>query len=670
MNWKDMSVGKKLTLSFMIIILIVLISGVVGIFILNKVSSSANTVVKEKVPIQYSVLKANLAIEKIEGGITDYISSFSGLEKKEDDLLAAIDEFDMWISMINHGTSSEKFKNSKSHEVYKKLGLDINVPKSSKQLLETVNKCAQESIAFRISCAELIKAHNEYLKYSVNAEGKNYDLPSYLLRLQKYQTDWFNSLESVVVSVTNFEKNTDPAKGPFGTWINTYKVDGEPLNKFIKKIDKYHKKLLDYAVKINDAKDFERKDRYLKRNAGNVARINKYLNEIDKYITPIYQELNATKAEKLLILNQVGLEINKAIDTIDKTSEKEMAAALEDSETSKKNGITILVVLTIAAVVIGVLLSFFIATGITKLLNIIVEELNNGASQVTFSSSQISSSSRQLAEDSSEQAASIEETSSSLEEMSSMTKQNADSAGQADNLMKEANLVVGQANNSMNELTSSMEEISKASEETSKIIKTIDEIAFQTNLLALNAAVEAARAGEAGAGFAVVADEVRNLAMRAADAARNTADLIEGTVKKVGDGSGLVSRTNEAFAQVAESAKKVGELVGEISTASNEQAKGIEQVNKTVIEMDKLVQQNAASAEESASAANEMNIQAEHMKASVDELAVLAGKSKSKAAGSASGLSSAKPVSHKRKSLTYKNQETKRRESEPRTPHG
>ncbi len=134
-----------------------------------------------------------------------------------------------------------------------------------------------------------------------------------------------------------------------------------------------------------------------------------------------------------------------------------------------------------------------------------------------------------------------------------MTKQNADNANQADGLMKEANQVVVQANESMGELTTSMEEISKASEETSMIIKTIDEIAFQTNLLALNAAVEAARAGEAGAGFAVVADEVRNLALRASDAAKNTANLIEGTVKKVSDGSELVTRTNEAFTKVAES---------------------------------------------------------------------------------------------------------------------
>ena len=267
--------------------------------------------------------------------------------------------------------------------------------------------------------------------------------------------------------------------------------------------------------------------------------------------------------------------------------------------------------------------AFFMARSISLPINRTVEGLSGGVEQVASASSQVSSASQSLAEGASEQAAGIEETSSSIEEMASMTRQNADNANQANALMAETSRVVDEANRSMTELTGSMKEISTASEETAKIIKTIDEIAFQTNLLALNAAVEAARAGEAGAGFAVVADEVRNLAMRAADAAKNTANLIEGTVKKVKNGSDTVSKTNEAFAKVSAGAKKVGELVGEISAASSEQAQGIEQINKAVAEMDKVVQKNAASAEESASASEEMNAQAAQMKGFVDELAAL-----------------------------------------------
>jgi methyl-accepting chemotaxis protein len=191
--------------------------------------------------------------------------------------------------------------------------------------------------------------------------------------------------------------------------------------------------------------------------------------------------------------------------------------------------------------------------------------------------------------------------------------------------MGETARIVDTANSSMGDLTKSMKEVSTASEETAKIIKTIDEIAFETNLLALNAAVEAARAGEAGAGFAVVADEVRNLAMRAAEAAKNTANLIEGTVSKVKEGSEVVGKTAEAFTQVADSTTKVKELVAEIAAASNEQAAGVDQINKAVEEMNGVTQQVAANAEESASASEELTAQSEQMQGVVGDLVALVG---------------------------------------------
>jgi len=279
----------------------------------------------------------------------------------------------------------------------------------------------------------------------------------------------------------------------------------------------------------------------------------------------------------------------------------------------------------ILGAVLVLLVGLWISRIISRPLNRVIEGLTESARQVAAGSRQIASVSRQLSQGSSQQAASLEETSSSLEQMSSMTRQNADHAQQASRLMKEASRIVERAKGSMERLTDSIHDISRASLETQKIIKTIDEIAFQTNLLALNAAVEAARAGEAGAGFAVVADEVRNLAIRSADAAKSTAALIEGTVKKVKDGSRLVEETDAEFRAVASTVAQSNEIVGSIAAASHEQATGITQVTNAVAEMDKVTQQNAATAEESASASQELNGQVERTKEFIDELVSLVG---------------------------------------------
>ncbi len=329
----------------------------------------------------------------------------------------------------------------------------------------------------------------------------------------------------------------------------------------------------------------------------------------------------STKTLPMLVETKRTMEVlADKIHDMKQISENKMLSTGTDSRWSA-------IVITVIAIVLGGLLSNFVIRSISKPIHRVIKGLNVGSDEMIAASMQVSDSSKQLAEGASEQAASIEQTSSSLEEMSSMTKQNAENAIQARNLTNEASQVMGRADRSMAGLITSMKEMSVASEETSKIIKTIDEIAFQTNLLALNAAVEAARAGEAGAGFAVVAEEVRNLAMRAAEAARNTADLIEGTVGKITDGAKLVDETNEAFTEVAQSTTKVGELVEEIAVASGEQAQGIDQINKAVVEMDNVIQQNASYAEENASTSEEMNTHAVQMRSFVDDLAMLVGSS-------------------------------------------
>jgi len=239
--------------------------------------------------------------------------------------------------------------------------------------------------------------------------------------------------------------------------------------------------------------------------------------------------------------------------------------------------------------------------------------------QISSAAGQISTGSQTLAESTSEQASSLEEVASSLEEMHSLTVGNADNARQGATLSQQALASVQKGNEAMGRMNEAMASISQSAEQTGKIIKTIDEIAFQTNLLALNAAVEAAHAGEAGKGFAVVAEEVKNLALRSAEAAKNTNELIEGSLKNSEAGTKIVHQVTESFGEIRTSFEKVNSIVNEISAASDEQAEGIGQVNTAINEMNQLTQRNAANAEESASAAEELNSQASELGSMVRE---------------------------------------------------
>ena len=261
---------------------------------------------------------------------------------------------------------------------------------------------------------------------------------------------------------------------------------------------------------------------------------------------------------------------------------------------------------------------------IKNALNMAVANLDDGMQQVAVASDQVASASDQIgtgsqavAQGASEQASSLEEVSSNLQEMSAMTKQNASTAKEAKTTSERAREFAAQGSESMNNLSDAISQIKNSSDETAKIIKTIDEIAFQTNLLALNAAVEAARAGEAGKGFAVVAEEVRNLAMRSAEAAKDTASMIQEAVKNADNGVNLNVEVTKILNKTTENVNKVGEMMAEIATASEQQSEGIDQINTAVDQMNQVTQQNAANSEQSASAAQELSSQAEEMRSLV-----------------------------------------------------
>jgi len=305
--------------------------------------------------------------------------------------------------------------------------------------------------------------------------------------------------------------------------------------------------------------------------------------------------------------------------------EDEFLAAEQMVAGISRQAIILILITSGVALLLAGLVWFVIANRLSRQLSGLAGNLGQASAQVGNSSSEVAAASQQMAAGASEQAASLEEVAASLQEMSSVTQQTAANASTTDEETAAAAGAARRSVEAMEHLSSVIGEIKKSSDETARILKTIDEIAFQTNLLALNAAVEAARAGEAGKGFAVVAEEVRNLAQRSAEAARNTADLIESSQRSADGGVTATQQVGTILAEITGSVDKVKRLVGEVATASREQATGIDEINIAVNRLDQVTQTNAASAEESAAASQDLERQAATVKDAVVDLLRLIG---------------------------------------------
>ncbi len=686
-----MTISTKLIGGFLGIAMLVLLAGTVGIVILSKVSKSTDMVAKQKAPIQHAVMNAALSLERVQKNLESFTKATSGLEALEKQTGVELDEFDMWISMLQHGTASKAFQDSPYGQMYRERQLTVSVPAGSGDLLATIEKVLQNSALFRKKKEELVSSHRQFVGYSVNFENHNYSLPAYLNMAQLDHLNWVALLKDAVNIETTFTGETDPAKGLIGSWLSTYKADNQELMALIEKLAAQHKKLMELAITINQEAKYSDKLRKLNRGIGTTARMEQYFGELHVLAAGLYQDLEKVKRDNLAELSRSAEAINSQLGVLMKNAESDVHQALSSSEDVKKGGVITLVVLTLSAVlfaaVLGILISRSIAAPLAQTVKMIAEmekghlnmrlnmrrddeiglmaksmdsfadslqneivaamqklaandltiqvtprdeqdvvrgalqkaardlneimaQINMTAQQVTSASTQVSDASQSLSHGATQQASSLEQVTSSMTELGSQTRVNADNASLANELSTATKIAAEKGNERMAAMATAMAEIREASHNISKIIKVIDEIAFQTNLLALNAAVEAARAGQSGKGFAVVAEEVRNLAARSAKAARETTDLIEGSVTKTTKGTEIASQTAAALNEIVGGITRVSDLVSEIAQASNEQALGINQASVGLDQIDLVTQQNTANAEESAAAAEQLSAQA------------------------------------------------------------
>jgi methyl-accepting chemotaxis protein len=314
---------------------------------------------------------------------------------------------------------------------------------------------------------------------------------------------------------------------------------------------------------------------------------------IDAYVAN-YNEYKAVVADQ----NDKKVKLDNIVSSI---SEK-AAQLAENQKKSMADEMAIAVkfsmIFGVVSIIVAIALALFITRRLVKNLTENMNKLYQSAQFVSNASTQLAGASQQLSEGSTEQAASIEETSATMEETVSMIKRTAENTHQANSISKEASDAASAGSIKMHDMIAAIEELKKSSNEISKIIKVIDQIALQTNMLALNAAVEAARAGEEGLGFAVVATEVRDLAQKSAEAAKNTANIINKNIELSEEGVMISDSVSKALKDIIEKTKDVNQIIEEISVASEEQARGAMQVTEAVAQMEKIVQSNAATAEE------------------------------------------------------------------------
>lgn len=302
-------------------------------------------------------------------------------------------------------------------------------------------------------------------------------------------------------------------------------------------------------------------------------------------------------------VEQMMLALSESIGT------KAFQAELDDVSASNSLQRELAFGLFLLAVAFGIGTVVVMEKQVSTPLRDLANRLAEGAAQVNSSASEVSNSGMSLADGASQQAASLEETSASSQQISAMAQRSSQDCRSTSDLVTMSQMKFDDTNRSMLDLVKAMNEISASSDKVIKIIKTIDGIAFQTNILALNAAVEAARAGDSGLGFAVVAEEVRNLAQRCAQAAQDTASIVDESIQRSNHGKSKLNEVSAQIMAVTSESVKVKTLVDQITVASGEQTRGIDQIARAIAQIEKVTQASAATAAESAAAAQNLQSQ-------------------------------------------------------------
>ena len=602
MNWKNMTIGKKIIMGFGIVLALLVAITIISYVGVGTIISNAEEVIRAK---------------ELDGT----------LAQREVDHLNWSEQVNSLLTNTNVTTLTVQTNHKEC-----KLG---------KWLYGEGRHQAEEMLPGLAPLLKGLEQPHEKMHASAIAIQETYTpadptLPIRIVEIEAAHQAWATRLLTAIIKKQTSVKgvSTDPKTCKLGTFLeteqakNAYNTASADIKEYWDALhtshDAMHHTAAD-AKKLLAEKKFEAAMDLMQNTI--MLHLNSTISLLNELRYEAEQDLLGVQKANEIYSTVTLPTMRQTVTGIGKIREYLSANMMTDKamlDAGKKSRLMV-VILSLATLAVGIAIALTASKNIISILTTAVNTMAEASRQITAVSGHIAASSQSMAAGASQQAASLENTSSSIEEINALTRQNADNTQQADTSMKGVKENMTSADSSMSRLSESMLEISKASEDTQRIVKTIDEIAFQTNLLALNAAVEAARAGEAGAGFAVVADEVRNLAMRAATSAGETSALIDATVAKIRTGTDLAGKTNKTFHVANEASEKIATLITEISTASGEQARGIETINSSISQIETVTQENAASAEETASASEELASQIMAMDQTVRELQRMVG---------------------------------------------
>ena len=642
MKLSNISIAVKLTGAFIILALLVAVASATGILVFHQLDEEMNIAFHEKMPLKDISMEAVIASLQTREASAEYQLNRTGLEKIEAKLLESLDDFEMWIYMIIHGTESEAFKNTFQGEMYRKDGIEIVSYPGTEEMQDLAENAISVHDKMSRAIKKMIKAHQIKLSYDITFEGDHYDLGEWILQKEVDHLHWVDALASAIVDGRKTDIELNPEKCSFGRWFYSYDSKDSTLMNILKKVEIPHAQLHQLGQEINsDLNRVSRNRIYSKEVQPLIDEIQVLFREFRELINPEIRELVQEEQHLMGEIDDTSDHLIQIIGELEGLIDLEMENAVALAQQASASGRIKLILICSFCILLSLFLGFLLSSGIIKplraqvnysteiasgnllavnpvfqkdeigrladalrsmggRLSAILIEVKKGAENITSGSLQLSDTSQQLSLGAAEQAASVEEISNSMEEMSAVINQNVSASEKTTLSSSQTAGMIEESGAAVRDTVCAMKNIAEK-------VEIVDEIARQTNLLSLNAAIEAASAGESGRGFAVVASEVRKLATRSKEAANEISILAHSSVS-------LADRTGVMMDQVIPRIHNINTMVQDIGEAGQEQKVGTEQVSRAVSNLDLIIQQNASAAEESASMAEELSAQAENLR--------------------------------------------------------